>query len=63
MLLFPSGVELPSPSQIEQFVSFLPVYLMLLAWASLLLPSPWFMVLRKIAFPFLHETFWENNHD
>ena len=63
MLLFPSSVELPSRSQIEQFVSFLAVYLMLLAWASLLLPSPWFMVLVKIAFPFLPETLRENNDD
>lgn len=55
MLPLPSGVELPPPIQIEQFVSFLAVYLMVLAWTSLLLPHPWFMALMKLAFPFLPE--------
>jgi hypothetical protein len=63
MLPFSSNVELPPPTQIEQFVSFLAVYLMLLAWTSLLLPRTWFMALIKIAFPFLPETLPENNHD
>jgi hypothetical protein len=63
MFPFPSDVELPPPTQIEQFVSFLAAYLMALAWTSLVLPRPWFMVLMKVAFPFLPETFPENNHD
>lgn len=63
MLLFPSGVELPPLTQIEQFVSFLTVYLMVLEWTSLFLPRPWFIGLMKIAFPSLPKNLQENNHD
>jgi hypothetical protein len=53
MLLFPSGVELPAPTQIEQFCSFLALYLGLLGLASLLLPRICLLSLLKIAFPLL----------
>ena len=66
MLPFPSDVELPPPTQIEQFCSFLGLYLMLLGLASLLLPRSWFVALVRIAFPFPPESleqFRENHHD
>ncbi len=66
MLQFPSDVKLPTPTQIEQFCSFLGLYLMLLGLASLLLPRSWFVALVRIAFPFLPESlaqFRENDHD
>ncbi len=66
MLPFPSDVELPPPTQIEQFCSFLGLYLMLLGLASLLLPRSWFVSQVRIAFPFLPESlaqFRENDHD
>jgi hypothetical protein len=65
MLLFPSDVELPFPTQIEQFCTF-GLYLTLLGLASLLLPRSWFLALVRIAFPFLPESLEqvrENNHD
>ena len=66
MLLFPSDVEPPPPTQIEQFCSFLGLYLVLMGLASLLLPRTWFVALLKIAFRFLPEDFdrfRENDHD
>lgn len=66
MLPIPSDFELPPPSRLEQFCSFLAVYLMVLGWASLLLPRSWFMALLRIAFPFLPESleqFREDDHD
>ena len=63
MLPFPSEVELPPPTQFEQFCSFLALYFVLLCLGSLLLPRPWFVALMKIAFPFLPETLQEDNHD
>jgi hypothetical protein len=66
MLPFPSDVELPPATQIEQFCSFLGIYLMLLGLASLLLPRSWFVALVRIAFPFPPESleqFRENHHD
>jgi hypothetical protein len=66
MLPFPSDVELTPPTQIEQFCSFVGLYLSLLGLASLLLPRSWFVTLVRIAFPFLPESleqFRENNND
>ena len=66
MLLFPSGVELPAPTQIEQYCSFLALYLVLLGLASLLLPRTCLLSLLKIAFPFLPDEldqFREDDHD
>ena len=63
MLPFPSDVELPPPTQFEQFSSFLALYLVLLGLSSLLLPRSWFLELMKIAFPFLPERVQEDNHD
>jgi hypothetical protein len=63
MLPFPSDLELPPPTQFEQFCSFVAFYLVLLGLASLLLPRPWFIALMKIAFPFLPETLQEDDHD
>jgi len=66
MLPFPSDVELPPPTQIEQFCSFVGLYLTLLGLASLLLPRSWFAALVRIALPFLPESleqFRENDHD
>ena len=59
MLPTPSNVELPSRTRLEQFCGFLAVYLMVLGWASALLPRSWFMALMKIAFPFLPESLQE----
>jgi hypothetical protein len=63
MLPLPSEVELPPPTQFEQFCSFLALYLVLLGLTSFLLPRQWFVALMKIAFPFLPETLPEDNHD
>lgn len=66
MLSFPTDVELPPPTRLEQFCSFLALYLMTLGWASLLLPRSWFVPLLTIAFPFLPENleqFREDDHD
>jgi hypothetical protein len=66
MLPIPSDVELPLPSRLEQFCSFLAVYLMVLGWASLLLPRSSSVALVRIAFPFLPENleqFREDDHD
>jgi len=66
MLPFPPGLELPPPTQFEQFSSLLVLYLLLLALGSLLLPRRWFLALMKIAFPFLPESleqFREDDHD
>jgi hypothetical protein len=66
MLPIPSDIELPLPSRLEQYCSFLAVYLMVLGWASLLLPRSWFVTLLRIAFPFLPkslEQFLEDDHD
>ena len=66
MLPSPSDLELPAPTQFEQFCSFLALYFVLLSLASLLLPRPWFVVVMKIAFPFLPESleeFREDDHD
>ena len=63
MLPFPSDVELPPPTQFEQFCSFLALYLVLLALGSLLLPRRWFLAMMKIGFPFLPEPLQEDNHD
>lgn len=66
MLPFPSDIELPPPTQIEQFCSFVGLYLTLLGLASLLLPCSWFVALVRIACPFLPESleqFRENDHD
>jgi hypothetical protein len=66
MLPFPSDLELPPPTQFEQFCSVLALYLLLLALCSLLLPRPWFVTLMRTAFPFLPESveqFRENDHD
>jgi hypothetical protein len=63
MLSFPSDIELPPPTQFEQFCSFVALYLTLLALASLLLPRPSFEALMRIAVPFLPETLKEHNHD
>jgi hypothetical protein len=63
MLPFPSDVELPPPTQFEQFCSFLALYFVLLALVSLFLPRPSFLALMKIAFPFLPETLPEDHYD
>lgn len=66
MLPFPSDVELPPPTQFEQFCRFLVLYLTLLGWTSLVLPRPWFVRFLGIAFPFLPvslERFREDDHD
>ena len=66
MLPFPSDLELPPPTQFEQFCSFLTLYFVLLGLASLLLPRSWFVALMRTAFPFLPENseqFREDNHD
>ena len=66
MLQLPSDVELPPPTHLEQFCSFLAAYLMVLVWAALLLPRSWFVPLLRIAFPFLHESleqFRGDDHD
>ena len=66
MLPFPSDIELPPPTQIEQFCSFVGLYLTLLGLASLLLPCSWFVALVRIACPFLPESleqFRETDHD
>lgn len=66
MLPFPSDLELPPPTQFEQFCSFLALYFVLLGLASLLLPRPSFVALMKIAFPFLPESLEhvrEDDHD
>jgi hypothetical protein len=63
MLPFPSDVELPPPTQFEQFCSFLALYFVLLGLTSLLLPRRWFTALFRIAFPFLPERLEDNDHD
>lgn len=66
MLPFPSDVELPHPTQVEQFCGFVGLYLTLLGLASLLLPCSWFVALVRIACPFLPESleqFRKNDHD
>jgi hypothetical protein len=66
MLPIPSDIELPPSTRLEQFCSFLAVYLMLMGWASLLLPRSWFVTLLRTAFPFLSENverFREDDHD
>jgi hypothetical protein len=66
MLPFPSDLELPPPTQFEQFCSVLALYLLLLALGSLFVPRPWFVTLMRIAFPFRPESleqFREDNHD
>ncbi len=63
MLPFPSGIELPAPTQFEQFWSFLTLYFILLGLTSLLLPPHWFVALVRIAFPFLPERLEDNDHD
>jgi hypothetical protein len=66
MLLFPSDVEIPPLTQIEQFCSFLGLCLVLLGLASLLLPRSCFVAFMSIALPFLSESFEqlrEDDHD
>lgn len=66
MLLLPSDVKLPPPTQIERFCSFLALYLVLLGLASLLLPRTCLLSLLKTAFPFLPDDlnrFREDDHD
>jgi hypothetical protein len=52
---FPPGTEFPPLNPGESLFRFLMAYLLALGAASLCLPRPWFVVIFRLAFPFMHE--------
>ena len=66
MLLISSNIQLLPSTRLEQFCSFLEIYLTLMGWASLPSPRSGFVTFFRTAFPFLSENverFREDDHD